>query len=48
MNYRVLYWADVGASAKIEKAGMDGVDRRVLISIRIEKPTGLALGESKY
>ncbi|XP_032903212.1 very low-density lipoprotein receptor-like [Amblyraja radiata] len=39
----VLYWADLGASAKIEKAGMDGADRRVLISIRIEKPTGLAL-----
>ncbi|XP_051894210.1 low-density lipoprotein receptor-like [Pristis pectinata] len=42
-NYRLLYWADVGEPAKIEEAGMDGVGRRILVSIGIEKPTGLAL-----
>ncbi|XP_072924992.1 very low-density lipoprotein receptor-like [Hemitrygon akajei] len=39
----VVYWADVGKPAKIERAGMDGVGRSTLVSIGIEKPTGLSL-----
>lgn len=32
--------------AKIEKAGMNGVDRQVLVSERIEWPNGIALGKT--
>ncbi|XP_062888154.1 very low-density lipoprotein receptor-like [Mobula hypostoma] len=39
----VLYWADVGKPAKIERAGMDGSGRSTLVRIGIEKPTGLSL-----
>lgn len=38
-----MYWSDWGASPKIERAGMDGSVRRVLVSTNLTWPNGLAI-----
>lgn len=40
-----MYWSDWGDKAKIEKAGLNGVGRQVLVSDNIEWPNGITLGK---
>ena len=38
-----MYWTDWGEVPKIERAGMDGSDRFVIINTEIYWPNGLTL-----
>ena len=38
-----MYWSDWGEESKIEKAGMDGSDRHILINRNVKWPNGLAV-----
>lgn len=38
-----MYWTDWGENAKLERAGMDGSNRMVLISNHLGWPNGLAV-----
>lgn len=40
---RLLFWSDWGARPRIERAGMDGSNRTVIISSKIYWPNGLTL-----
>lgn len=41
-----MFWSDWGISAKIERAYMDGGDRRTIISTSLSQPNGIAVDYS--
>lgn len=42
-----MYWSDWGEKGKIEKASMDGTDRKVLFGTDLTWPNGLAIDFDK-
>ena len=47
LHYRYMYWTDWGRNPKIERARLDGTDRKVLIDSDIQFPNGLAYDEAE-
>lgn len=45
--YRFMYWTDWGEIPKIERAGMDGTNRSMIIDREIYWPNGLTLDYSQ-
>lgn len=43
LSDRYMYWTDWGEHAKLERSGMDGSERTVLISNNLGWPNGLAI-----
>lgn len=42
-----MFWTDWGKRAKIERAGMDGEARRVLVDTNLKWPNGLAIDHAR-
>ena len=40
-----MYWTDWGQNPRIEKSGMDGTDRKILIQGGLGWPNGVAIGK---
>lgn len=45
--FRFMYWTDWGEVPKIERAGMDGTNRSMIIDKEIYWPNGLTLDYSQ-
>lgn len=43
---RFMYWTDWGENAKLERSGMDGSDRTVLINNNLGWPNGLTVDKA--
>lgn len=43
---RFMYWTDWGENAKLERSGMDGSERAVLISNNLGWPNGLTVDKA--
>ena len=42
-----MFWSDLGETAQIERASMDGSERRVIISSDISRPVGITIDYSE-
>ncbi|XP_078373114.1 uncharacterized protein LOC144656754 isoform X1 [Oculina patagonica] len=45
---RVMFWADVGAVAKIKRASLDGRNERAIIYKAVQQPSGLAVDDATW
>ncbi len=43
--YSWMYWTDWGEHGMIEKAGLDGSQRKAIVTQNIQWPNGLAIGK---
>jgi len=41
--YSLLFWTDWGSTAKIERANLDGSDRRVIVNTSLTWPNGITI-----
>ena len=42
-SFRYFYWTDWGTEPKIERADLDGLNRRVLVDTRVMWPNGITI-----
>lgn len=47
-SHRLMYWSEVGEEPQIEKAGMDGSSRKILIDQGLGRPTSIALDQLSW
>lgn len=40
---RIMFWSEIGGQAQIERSGMDGSDRKVVVSRGLERPVSLTV-----
>lgn len=38
-----MFWSEIGGQAQIERSGMDGSDRKVVVSRSLERPVSLTV-----
>ncbi len=38
-----MFWSEIGGQAQIERSGMDGSDRKVVVSRGLERPVSLTV-----
>lgn len=42
-SFRIMLWSQIGKESRIEQAGMDGSERKVLLSYGLSWPIALAV-----
>lgn len=47
MLCRYMFWSDLGSTSQIERAFMDGSDRRAIITNELSRPVGITLDYSE-
>lgn len=40
---RIMFWSEIGGQAQIERSGMDGSDRKVVVSRGLERPVSVTV-----
>lgn len=40
---RIMFWSEIGGQAQIVRSGMDGSDRRVVVSRGLERPVSVTV-----
>ncbi len=40
---RIMFWSEIGGQAQIARSGMDGSDRKVVVSRGLERPVSVTV-----